>query len=205
VTPRPLSLLFVVAFSFLFLANSPCARAYDKSAFIAPEGKALIVFVQNQRVDRKMSFLVFESDKRCVAQVGGREAQIMPVEPMPLLLYVSAYYSNERIEIYPEAGRTYFVRLHTIQKPMGQVATVTPVRRASDEHKLLKFHLEGVSVTQAIGDDTCYGKPLDERKNRTQRRINAANADWKNEGEVYRDKNTLIEHDGLTKADIELF
>lgn len=204
-TPRPLSLALVVAFSFATLAMSPCAHAYDKKAFIAPEGKALIVFVQNQRVDRKMVYTVFESDKRCVAEVGGREAQVLPVEPMPLLLYALGYNTTYRIEIYPEAGRTYFVRLHTVDKPMGAAPEVTLVRRATEEHKLLKFHLEGVAVLPVIGNDTCYGKPLNERKNRTQRRLNEGNAEWKNGDDLFRDRYTLIEKDGLTRADIELF
>jgi hypothetical protein len=192
--------LLVVAF-----VDPPSACAYDATELVAPPGKAAIVFIQNQKVDRGMTFTVFESDKRCVAEVGGREAQVLPVEPAPLIFYVIGYYTTRRIEIYPKVGRTYFVRLHTVDKPMGPAPEVTLVRRASEEHKLLKFHLEGAFVTRSIGDDKCYGKPLNERKNRTQRRINEGNADWKSGDDVYRDKYMLIENDGLTARDIALF
>lgn len=192
--------LLLVAF-----ANPRVAMAYDKTAFIAPAGKALVVFIQNQKVDRKMTFTVFASDKRCVAEVGGREAQVLPVDPAPLVFYALGYYKTQRIEIYPKAGRTYFVRLHTVEKTMGPAPEVTLVRRATEEHKLLKFWLDDAIVTHTIGDDTCYGKPLNERKNRTQRRLNEGNADWKNGDEAYRDKYTLIENDGLTPEDIERF
>jgi hypothetical protein len=190
---------------FLVAADPNSATAYDKSELIAPEGKALVVFIQNQKVDRKMMFTVFESDKRCVAEVGGREAQLLPVEPAPLILYVLGYGNTKRIEIYPETGRTYFVRLHTVDKPMGQSPEVTLVRRASEEHRLLKFRLEGAFITRTIGDDKCYGRPLDERKNRTQRRLNEANGDWKSGDDAYRDRYMLIEKDGLTAQDIALF
>jgi hypothetical protein len=190
---------------FVTFTEPPSAAAYDKFEFVAPQGKALVVFVQNQKVDRKMTFTVFESDKRCVAEVGGREVQVLPVEPEPLIFYVLGYSKTRRIEIFPEAGRTYFVRLHTVDKPMGSVPEVTLVRRATENHKLLKFWLEGAFLTHSMGDGKCYGKPLNERKKRTERRLNEGNADWKNGDDAYRDKYMLIEKDGLTADDISLF
>jgi hypothetical protein len=178
------------------------AAAYDKSAFVAPEGQALVVFIQNLHVDRKMTFTVFGSDKRCIAEVGGREAQILPTAPGPYLFYVLGYGKTRRIELYTEPGRTYFIRLHTVEKLMGQVPEVTLVRRGSESHKLLKFRLEGAMVTHTKDNKRCYGMPLKERTNRTQRRLNEANADWKNAKDIVRDNDTLIEKDGLTADDI---
>jgi hypothetical protein len=180
------------------------ARAYDNSAFVAPRDKARIVFIQNQRSDRKMTFTVFESDKRCVAEVGGREAQVLDVFPGPYIFYVLGYNTTRRIELYPEAGRTYFVRLHTVDGLMGPVPDITLVRRTSDEHKRLKFTLDGAIVTHAKDNRKCYARPLKERENRTQRRLNEANAQWKNGDDVYRDKYRLIERDGLTPKDVSL-
>lgn len=191
------------ALTLCLLACASTARAYDKTAFVAPEGQALIVFVQNLKVDRKMQFLVFASDKRCVAEVGGRQAQVLPVPPSPYIFYVSAYNTNQRIELYLEAGRTYFVRLHTETKPMGQAAQVTLVRRNGEQHKLLKHWLEGAIVERTLDNDGCYGRPLSERKNRTQRRLNEANADWKTGDDAYRDRYMLIEGDGLLPEDID--
>ncbi|MDH3726085.1 MAG: hypothetical protein OER77_01010 [Myxococcales bacterium] len=51
-------------------------------------------------------------------------------------------------------------------------------------------------------DDRCRGKPLNERQNRTQRRINEANADWKNGDELYRFKYKLLPEDGLTAEEV---
>lgn len=181
------------------------AAAYDKDDFLAPEGKARIVFIQNQRVDRKMTFTVFESDRRCVAEVGGREAQVLDVFPGPYIFYVQGYNDTRRIELFPMAGRTYFIRLHTVTKPMGAVPEVTLVRRESEEHMRLRVSLEGALVTQSRDNEKCYARPLKERENRTNRRLNEANGDWKNGDGAYRDKYTLIERDGLTRQDIALF
>ena len=184
-----LCLASVLAFIW-FAVGSPAA-AYESSSFIAPEGKAMIVFVQNRRADRKMSFTVFGTDKRCVAEVGGREAQILPTPPGPYILYTVGYESTTRIELYIEAGRTYFVRLFTQDRSVGSAPQVALVRRASNEHRQLKHHLDGAVVTNALDNEECYGMP-----------INSANAGWKGADDVTRDQFTLIERDGLTPEDI---
>ncbi|MBW2224418.1 MAG: hypothetical protein JRF54_09425 [Deltaproteobacteria bacterium] len=51
-------------------------------------------------------------------------------------------------------------------------------------------------------DDPCRGKPLKERTNRTQRRINEANADWKNGDKIYRYNYSLLKEDGLTALEV---
>ena len=183
-------------------AEADATEAGARADFVAPEGQALVVFIQNQRVDRKMTFTVFGADKRCVAEVGGREAQVLPTPPGPYLFYVLGYGTTYRVELYMEAGRTYFVRLYTVERPVGQAPAITLVRRASQSHRLLRHWLEGASVTQALDNEGCYGRQLKERANRTQRRLNEANAGWKEADEVTRDKYMLIERDGLTASDI---
>lgn len=183
-------------------ASPSPAVAGGRPEFLAPKDQAVVVFVQNQRVDRKMTFTVFGADKRCVAEVGGREAQVLPTPPGPYLFYVLGYGTTYRIELYMEAGRTYFVRLHTEDRPVGQAPQVTLVRRASESHRLLRFWLEGANVTSTLDNESCYGRPLQERANRTQRRLNDANAGWKQADDVMRDKYMLIERDGLTPSDL---
>ncbi len=181
------------------------APPFDKTAFLAPEGQAAVVFIQNDKQDRKAVFTVFESDMRCVAKLRGREVQVLPVEPAPYIFYILGYDNTRRIEIYPEAGRTYFVRLHSVQKAVVAAIEITLVRRATQAHRQVRSWLEGARVSNAKDNAECYGMPLDERKNRTQRRLNEANGDWKNADDVTRDRYMLIESDGLTQADIELF
>ena len=88
---------------------------------------------------------------------------------------------------------------------MGSAAEVTPVRRATEEHRLLRFHLDGARLTQATDNKDCYALPLNEPVRRTNRRLNEANAQWKNSDDLYRYTYTLIESDGLTHKDISLF
>lgn len=203
--PWFLCVLLVTACSQTSLSGAGNVTVYQPEDLYAPDDKARIVFIQNNKEDRKMVFTVFESDRRCVAIVGGREAQVLDLFPGPYIFYITGYEQTRRIEIYPEAGRTYFVRLYSVKKAVGSAAEVTPVRRATEEHRLLRFHLDGASLTQATDNKDCYALPLNEPARRTNRRLNEANAQWKNGDDLYRYTYTLIESDGLTHKDLSHF
>jgi len=189
-----------MSFVVIALAVARPAAADGKSAFVAPEEGALVVFIQNAPDDRAMNYIVFDADKQCVAEVGGREAEVIPMNPGRHTLYVAAY-NNHRIDLDLVAGRTYFIRLFSIEKFATRVSEVTPVQRGTDSYKLVKTWLKGATVIHA-SDDPCRGKPLKERANRTQRRLNEANADWKNGDELYRFKYKLLREDGLTAEEV---
>lgn len=195
-TPR----LLLIWFGLMALAAARPAAAEGKSAFVAPKDVALVVFIQNAPDDRAMDYIVFDADKQCVVEVGGREAEVIPMNPGRHTLYV-AVYNNRRIDLDLVAGRTYFIRLFSVEKFATRVSDVMPVQRGTDSYKLLKTWLEGARVIQGI-DDPCRGKPLKERTNRTQKRINEANADWKNGDELYRFNYRLLKEDGLTAEEV---
>lgn len=191
-------LLFSVA---LAACASPGPAAADsKSAFIAPEDGALLVFIHNLYEDRSTTYVVFDLNKQCVAEVRGRQAEVIPMTPGRHTLYIYGY-NNHRVDLDLVAGRTYFIRLFSVEKFATRVSEVTPVQRGTKSYKLLRTWLEGARVTSADGDP-CRGKPLKERQNRTQRRINEANADWKTGDELYRFKYKLLKEDGLTAEEV---
>jgi hypothetical protein len=190
----------LAAFS-LGILTAASAAAAPMTDFMPPEDQALVVFIQNLREDRAMRFVVFEADRRCVAEVGGREARIVPMEPGSRRLYVTGY-STERIELHLQAGRTYFVRLYTEQRPMARKSRVTPVVRGSSSYMELRTWLDGAVVTHA-SDDPCRGKPVKGRKKRTSHRIVEADADWNDGGETYQAERTLREQDGFTQSELE--
>jgi hypothetical protein len=193
-------MISLLALAIEALVSPRPAAAYDNKAFIAPEGEARLVFIQNLRADRKMSYIVFDPDKQCVAEVGGREAEVARMKPGRYTLYVSGY-NNHRIDVDLAPGRTYFIRLYSIEKVAHRVSDVTPVQRGTESYKLVKTWLQGANVTYAR-EDPCNGKPLKERQNRTIRRINDANADWKAGDELYRYKYMLLKEDGLTPTEV---
>lgn len=174
--------------------------ADNRLEFVAPEGLAVIVFIQNVYEDRAMNFTVFDLNKRCIAEVGGRQAEVVPVKPGEHTLYITGY-KTQRIEASLAAGRTYFVRLYTVAKMATRASQVTLVQRGSDAYKQVGTWLEGARVAH-VSDDRCSGKPLKERTNRTQRRIDQANADWKEADDPQRADRMLIQLDGLTRSEL---
>ena len=190
----------LAAMSVLMLASPHPAAAYDNSDFIAPEGEALLVFIQNLYEDRTESFIVFDADRQCVAEVGGRQAEVIPMKSGKYTFYIASF-RNQRIDIDLAAGRTYFVRLNSIAKTSSRATEVTPVQRRTESFRLLKTWLAGARVIHGR-DDPCRGKPLKERKNRTIRRINDANSEWKRGDELYHYRYMLLKEDGLTPAEV---
>ncbi len=190
---------FFVLIALVF-AQPQSAAAYDSSDFIAPENEALVVFIQNLYEDRAESFIVFDADKQCVAEVGGRQAEVIPMKPGQYTLYVASF-RNQRIDIDLAAGRTYFIRLNSIAKTSNRATEVTLVQRRTESFKLVKTWLQGARVTHGR-DDPCRGKPLKERQNRIIRRINDANSEWKRGDELYRYRYMLLKEDGLTPTEV---
>ena len=200
-TTHQVLLFSLVLIALVALASPHPAAAYDKSAFVASREQALVVVIQNLREDRAMSYLIFDPEKKCVAEVGGRQALVVPMKPGQYMFYVAGY-NVHRIDLDLEAGRTYFIRFHSVEKLATRVSDVTLVQRGAQSYKQLKNWLGGATVTHAI-DDRCRGKPLQERPKRTQKRINEANANWKNGDELYRFKYKLLKEDGLTAEEID--
>ncbi|MBT8468630.1 MAG: hypothetical protein HKN10_04985 [Myxococcales bacterium] len=184
----------------LVLAQPQPAAAYDNADFIAPENEALVVFIQNLYEDRAERFIVFDADKQCVAEVGGRQAEAVPMKPGKYTFFIASF-KNQRIDIEIAAGRTYFIRLNSIAKVSNRATEVTLVQRRTESFKLVKTWLQGARVTHGR-DDPCRGKPLKERQNRIIRRINDANSAWKRGDEIYRYRYRLLEDDGLTAAEV---
>lgn len=192
--------VLLISLVWMAVAGARPADADGKSPFLAPEDGALVVFIQNLPDDRAISYVVFDPDKKCVAEVGGRTAEVIPMKPGSYTFYVSAYHTR-RIELRLAAGRTYFIRLSSVEKFATRIADVTLVQRGTDSYKLVKTWLKGATVVHG-SDDRSRGKPLQERTNRTQRRINEANADWKNGDELFRFKYKLLEEDGFTAKEV---
>ena len=190
---------FFVLIALVF-AQPQSAAAYENADFVAPENKALVVFIQNLYEDRAESFIVFDADKQCVAEVGGRQAEVIPMKPGQYTLYVASF-RNQRIDIDLAAGRTYFIRLNSIAKTSNRATEVTLVQRRTESFKLVKTWLQGARVTHGR-DDPCRGKPLKERQNRIIRRINDANSEWKRGDELYRYRYMLLKEDGLTPTEV---
>ncbi len=121
---QPLSISLVL----FALASPHVAGAADRSAFVARDDQALVVFIQNEPNEYMMNYIVFDPDKKCVAEVGGREAAVISLKPGKYTYYLASA-NNHRIDMDLQAGRTYFIRLSAVERVTMSRSTVTPVQR----------------------------------------------------------------------------
>ncbi|MFW2390006.1 MAG: hypothetical protein ACN4G0_16835 [Polyangiales bacterium] len=198
--PVTFAVLVALAAAATFMAPRSAA-AYDSSELVASGGNAMVVFIQTLREDETMTYTVFDMNMQCVAAVGGRQAKAVPMPAGRHTIYIAGY-NNHRIDMTLMAGRTYFIRLYSTEKFATRVSDVTPVQRGTESYKHVKTWLRGANITH-LRDDRCTGKPLDERKNKTVRRLNDANAAWKNGDELFHFKYSLIADDGFTAKEVE--
>jgi len=196
----PMLVLALLLVALEALVGRRVVAADEPSPFVAPDGEALVVFIQNERDDRKMTFLVFVPSTECVASLSGREAEVVPMTPGKYSFYVAGY-DTRRIEIDLEAGRTYFIRVYSRDRFATRTTEVTPARRGTDSYKEIRTWLDGAAVTYAR-DDQCRGKPIEGRPRRTQKGITEANVDWKDADDVFRAKYSLSKEDGLSAEEV---
>ncbi len=192
--------VLLMSFVLVNLSSTPAVEADSRSPLLASGNESLIVFIQNEAQDYITEYAVYDPDKLCLAQVGGREAAVVKMKPGKHTFYVSSY-NNHRIDVDLAPGRTYFVRLSSVEKFATRVSAVIPVQRGTESYKLLKTWLQGTRAVVA-DEDLCRGKPLKERANRTQRRINEANAEWNSGDKLYRFNYSLLQEDGFTPKEL---
>jgi hypothetical protein len=84
----------------------------------------------------------------------------------------------------------------------GELLFSTNAAPSNREQLKRKYRRQRSVIAALPVSNRRIGKPLKERQNRTQRRINEPNADWKNGDELYRFKYKLLPEDGLTAEEV---
>jgi hypothetical protein len=191
----------LVSLAFVVLAGARPAAAYDKSAFVAPKDQALLVFIQNIRDDESMTYMVFDRDRQCLAEVGGREAEIAQMPPGSYSFYISGY-KTQRVDMELAPGRTYFIRIFSYDKVVMRRSDVSPVQRGTDSYMQVKFWLQGARVTKA-SDDPCHGKTIKKQARKVTKQILGADVDWDQGDELYHLRYSLLATDGFKADEID--
>lgn len=186
------SLLGALALSIIPLGSADA----DSSPYVAPKDKAYIVFVKAGRSSKKMQFLIFDKDLKCVSMFEDVVSEIIPVEPGKHTLYTMATNAH-RMEFNVEAGRTYFIRISLPKYGYGTVKLV-PAKRDSDAFAQVKDWVKGAKASDP-DEDACRGLQLGPGKRGKDPypgKRDAADEKWKANAE-YRDKLTMKNKDGF--------
>jgi hypothetical protein len=190
------SLIGALALSVIPLASA----AADSSPYVAPKDKAYIVFVKAGRGSRKMKFLIFDKDLKCVSLFEDNVSEIIPVKPGTHTLYTMANNAH-RMEFNVEAGRTYFIRISLPKYGYGTVKLV-PAKRDSDAFGQVKDWVKGGKASDP-NEDACRGEQLGAGKRGKDPypgKRDSADEKWKANAE-YRDRLTMKKNDGFTAVE----
>jgi hypothetical protein len=186
------------------------AQAAERSPYVAPKGKALIVFVRNGRASKEAPFVIFDKDGKCVAVHGEEDSELIPVEAGKHTLYTMSY-NIKRMEFDVAAGRTYFVEIVLPRYGAGTIK-VSMAKRDSEAFKEVKSWVKGKATSDPKGD-VCRGAEMQSSLEgskraskrgttaRFDRKIETADEKWKAADDAYRAKWTMSKRDGFTEEE----
>ena len=192
---RVLLLMFA---GLVCLSTAATSAAQDPGALVAPDGKALVVFVRPGKLGKAVNFYVYDASKTLLTLFKGNERAAIAVDPGKQTFYVVSENAGlVRAEL--GAGRTYVV--HT-QPKMGfgkARVLVNPVRRDSPE---FAESAEWLSDTKVAVPDFAKGNKWT-RKNQASlsKRIADAEAEWSSLDDKARAARTMRVEDGRTQEE----
>jgi hypothetical protein len=203
-TTRRFFLLSLLFGALAAVSAQPAARAAEKSPYIAPKGKALVVFVRDRFGSRKHSMLIVNEDRDCIALIRGDKdaSELVPMEPGKHTLYAWMGVI-QRIDVELEAGRTYFVRANYRSRYAAPIVELVPARRGTDTFKEVSTWTKGAKINGHAGDEcTDVDGAVDTKRGRIQKKIDKEDAGWKTKDQAYRDEHTMKKSDGMTPKEL---
>jgi hypothetical protein len=194
-SPRSLFPLFLAIAASIVLTSPPSEASAEGSAYVAPKDKALVVFIRDRFVDRKIKYVVIDSDRQCLGVMDKKKGELIPMKPGKHTLYAIGG-NVRRVDVDLAAGRTYFVRIYSHTAMAKGIVGVTPARRGTEAFDQVPIWTKDLATSK--GTDDCRGIMVDDKRGRVQKRIERTDADWKADSEEERAKYSLQNKDGLS-------
>jgi hypothetical protein len=193
----------LVASAFLIQASP--ASAAEKSPYLAPKDKALVVFVRDRFRSRKISMIIINEKRQCIAFIAGDKdaSELIPMEPGKHTLY-ALIGVIQRVDLEVEVGRTYFVRANYRSRYAAPTINLTPARRGTDTFKEVSTWIDGAKINDHTNDECkdTQGAPIETKRGRIQKKIDREDEEWKAKDQAYRDEHTGKKSDGMTPKEL---
>lgn len=197
---RTRPILLVPLLVGLLPSMAPVPASAADSPYVAPKVKALLVFVNDRFIDRKVKYTVFTAERDCLAVFGGEESELVEMKPGKHTLYAMGANVN-RMEVDLAPNRTYFVRINSKTRYSKGVAVITPAQRGTETFDQVNLWIAETKVTK--GKDTCRGTKIeDDKRGRIPTRIGRADEEWKAGDDAFRAKHSLQKKDGFTAKEV---
>ena len=188
-------LLAFLCVGFVHAPDGQVASESGPASFVAPDDKALVVFVRPEKVGKAVNFYVFDENKKLLTLFKGNEHVTIAVDPGKHTFYVvSENAALVRAEL--AAGRTYVIHAQP-KMGWGKARVVAhPIFRASSDFDKAA---EWIRKTKRGEPDFAKGKKwASKRQDALNTRIAGAEADWLKMDEKVQGGMTMGPEDGRT-------
>ncbi|MBW1762212.1 MAG: hypothetical protein JRE45_10765 [Deltaproteobacteria bacterium] len=166
------------------------------ASFVAPEGKALVVFVRPSKLGKAVNFYVVDEDKKLVTLFKGNQHVAITAPPGKHTFYVVSENAGlVRAEL--AAGRTYIISTRAKMGFGKARVIVEPVLRNSPS---FAESAKWVRDTKPVDPDLGKGdKWVRKHQDAIDKRIGKAEGEWSSGDAKYRAALTMEVEDGRTQ------
>jgi hypothetical protein len=195
----------IAYFIFVSLASLAAAapavadlpKTAGKSAYVAPEGKALLVFVrERKRLASEVVYSIVNERGRCIASVANDWKVVAAVEPGAQMLMVVSGVVQPRVQLLKvnaRAGRTYVVNMRPRVNAKNPVK-LNIVRRSAQPLEMFPASIRETRPFKP-GLDECT-EWVASRQSKLAGKAAQAKAAWHAEDEEFRASHTIGGADG---------
>ncbi len=193
--------LAILAAAAPAVADQP--KAASESPYVAPEGKALVVFVrERKRLASEVVYSIVNERGRCIASLANDWKVAAVVEPGAQMLMVVTGVTQPQVQLLKvkaRAGRTYVVKMRPRVNAKNPVE-LTILRRSTQPLEMFPASIRETSPFRPNLDDCTAW--VASRRSKLATKAAQAKAAWKAQDDEFRASYTIGGADGWTGDEV---
>lgn len=184
------------------LARADAPATQERSPYVAPEGRALLVLVRpRKRLAEEVPFSVLDERGECVGILGNDWKIALPLRPGPQTLMLVTGVAQPQVQLLrvkPTAGKTYVVRLRPRVDRKAPIEIVVVRKRDQPLEAFPGSILESSPFRPDLDGCTAWARS---RRSKLAKKAANAKREW-NADEGLRESQTVRAGDGWAADDI---
>lgn len=178
-------------------------KGVAESPYVAPEGKALVVFVrERKRLASEVVYSIVDKRGRCVALVANAWKVVAQVEPGSQTLMVVTGVAQPQVQLLnvkAVAGKTYIVKMRPRVNAKNPVE-LTILRRSTEPLEMFPAPIRETGPFRPnLEECTAW---VEARRSKLATKAAHAKEAWRSKDEKFRASHTIRSADGWTGAEV---
>ncbi len=179
------------------------AKALLGSPYVAPEGKALVVFVRGRkRLASEVVYSIVDKRGRCVASVANDWKVVAQVEPGTQMLMVVTGVAQPQVQLLnvkAVAGKTYVVKMRPRVNAKNPIE-LTILRRSNEPLEMFPASIRETGPFRPDLDECTAW--VQARQSKLATKAARAKEGWHSKDEKFKASHTIDGADGWTRAEV---